>query len=457
MEFSLFPVILQERCQINPGQNLLVGVSGGADSMCLLHLVHKLGYPVVAAHLDHMIRTESSQDAEFIMKMCEAWHIPLILKRIDVREYCQAHSLNLEEGARNLRYGFLFDAAKEANSRNILIAHHADDQVETVLMHFIRGAGLSGLKGMKYRTYLDQYSVEIPLVRPLLDFSRPQIESYCRDHQVPYIMDQTNLDITYFRNRLRYELIPELETYNPRFRDVIKRTTESLQADNDLISEIVSREWDATLVEAAPKYIKLDINRLRSFSRGLRWNIYRRAIRTLRPDLRDFDHSVMNRMDDFVIQPVEQKINELVGHLEARLDDTSLWIVESDYISPVIHFPQYDEDELVFNFPVQMKLSNEWQLEGRIIDFDTINLPSIMHAPVNEAWLDYESTNGAITLRNPMPGDRMQPLGGTGHHSKVSDLFINHNIPKEARQVYPILCDSCQDHLAAWSYDLRDV
>jgi tRNA(Ile)-lysidine synthase len=442
MEFSQFPKILQERCHINPGQNLLVGVSGGADSMCLMHILNYLGYPVIAAHLDHMIRTESGQDADFIREMCEAWHIPFILKRIDVREYCKIQSLNLEEGARNLRYEFLFDTAKEANSKNILIAHHADDQVETVLMHFIRGAGLSGLKGMRYRTFLDQYSVEIPLIRPLLDFTRPQIESYCSEHQVPFVVDHTNLDTTYFRNRLRYELIPELETYNPRFRDVIRRTTESLQADQELINEIVERKWDTLLLETTPQFIRLDLKGLRGCSGGLRWNILRRAIKILRPDLRDFDHSVLNRLDEFVTIPPEHKVTDLIGHLEARLDATSLMIVESDYIPPVIHFPQFSAGEIFLKFPLQMKLTNDWRLEGEILVSNEIDMSSIMHAPVNEAWLDYESINGSISLRNHLPGDRIQPLGSSGHHTKVSDLFINRGIPKDARQAFPILCDS---------------
>jgi tRNA(Ile)-lysidine synthase len=441
MEFSQFPVILQEKCHIDPGQNLLVGVSGGADSMCLLHLVYQLGYPVIAAHLDHKIRAESGQDADFIRGMCETWHIPLILKRIDVREYCKDKSINLEEGARNLRYEFLFDTAKETNSKNILIAHHSDDQVETVLMHFIRGAGLSGLKGMKYRTYLDQYSVEIPLVRPLLDYTRPQIESYCTDYQIPFVVDQTNLDTTYFRNRLRYDLIPELETYNPRFRDVIRRTTESLQADHELINEIVAREWDAIMLETQPQFIRLDLKGLRGCSVGLRWNIMRRAIKILRPDLRDFDHSILNRLDEFVTHHFEHKVIDLVGHLEARLDATSLMIVESDFIQPVIHLPQYSGGEMILEFPIQMKLSNNWCLEGEILFSNKIDMSSITHAPVNEAWLDYESINGSISIRNHVPGDRIQPLGSSGHHTKVSDLFINRSVPKDAREAYPILSD----------------
>ena len=409
--------------------------------MCLLHLLHQTGYQVVAAHLDHMIRPSSGEDADLVAKMCETWHIPLILKRMDVRAYCADANLNLEEGARNLRYGFLFDTAMETNSRGVLIAHHADDQVETVLMHFIRGAGLSGLKGMKYRTFLEQFSANIPLIRPLLDFTRTQIETYCSDHDVPFHVDQTNMDTTFFRNRLRHELIPEIERLNPRFREVIRRTTESLQADQDLIHEIVAREWDAIIQETQLEYVKLDPAGLRVCSRGLRWNILRRAIKILRPDLRDFDHAVLIRLDDFITRPGEQKMIDLVGHLEARLDTASLWIVELGYSAPVVRFPQYSEGVQPLNFPLRLKLTNGWYLTGEVLDLKTIEWSSIMHAPENEAWLDQATISGDLSLRNPMPGDRIQPLGGYGHHSKISDLFINHGIPVEARRAYPIICD----------------
>jgi tRNA(Ile)-lysidine synthetase-like protein len=162
----------------------------------------------------------------------------------------------------------------------------------------------------------------------------------------------------------------------------------------------------------------------------------------LRPDLRDFDHSVLTRLDEFVTHPPEHKVIDLIGHLEARQDAASLMIAEADYIPPVVHFPQYNDGEMILKFPLQLKLSNGWRLEGEVLILNEIDRSSIMHAPVNEAWLDYESINGSISMRNHLPGDRIQPLGGSGHHTKVSDLFINRSVPKDARGTYPVLCDS---------------
>jgi tRNA(Ile)-lysidine synthase len=217
MELPLFSQIMQDKCQIDHGQLLIVGVSGGMDSMCLLHLLHKSGYSIVAAHFDHSLRDTSSEDARFVQNACDLWSIPLELKKVDVNKYCKEHGQNIEEGARDLRYEFLFDTAKNKGASAVLVAHHADDQVETVLMHFIRGAGLSGLKGMKYTSLLRQFSKTIPIIRPMLDVTRKSIEIYCEENKIPFVMDKTNTDITFFRNRLRYELIPRWKLIIPVF------------------------------------------------------------------------------------------------------------------------------------------------------------------------------------------------------------------------------------------------
>lgn len=442
MDFSQFSSILQERCHIYPGQKLLVGVSGGSDSMCLLHLLKQLDYDVTAAHLDHKIRMESGRDADFIRDMCQSWQIPCVIRQYDVLKWCDDHHMNLEEGARNLRYEFLHDRAKEIHASAILIGHHADDQVETVLMHFIRGAGLAGLKGMEYRTLLLQYSDEIPLVRPLLSFTKPEILKYCLENNIPFVQDQTNVDTTFFRNRLRHELIPELETYNPRFRDVIIRMVDSLQADNDTLFESTEKVWKSILLEQEDQYVRLDLHKLKSNSRGQRWNVFRRAVRDLRPELRDFDHAVLSRLDEFVCHPAQPKTIDLVGNLEARLDENSLWITEKGFHPAVLNYPQYDGDALGVKAPFEIKLVNGWMMFGETVEREAFAPEVIMNAPKNEAWLDVDKLEGSIQIRNPAPGDRIQPLGSHGHHSKVSDQFINHNIPRNARPAYPVLCDS---------------
>jgi tRNA(Ile)-lysidine synthase len=442
MELPLFSQIMQDKCQMDHDQLLIVGVSGGMDSMCLLHLLYKSGFSIVAAHFDHSLRDTSSDDARFVQNACDLWGIPFELKRMDVNKYCKEHGQNIEEGARNLRYEFLFDTAKNKGASAVLVAHHADDQVETVLMHFIRGAGLSGLKGMKYTSFLRQFSKTIPIIRPLLDVTRKSIEIYCEENKILFVMDKTNTDVTFFRNRLRYEVIPQMETYNPRFRETLIRTTHSLQADYDLVNDLVSKEWEKVIIEFQSRFIKLNLAQLRSLSKGLRWRVIIKAIKILRPDIRDLDQSVLIRMDEFITGSFYGKRIDLINHLESYMVTDGLLICESGYKEPVRLIPQYYQPAQSLGFPLAMDFSNGWQLKGSIVE-NKMNEEDISKHPSNyEAWLDIDSIHGEITIRKALPGDRIQPLGNEGHHTKISDIFINHRIPKDARQAYPIFCDS---------------
>ena len=272
--------------------------------------------------------------------------------------------------------------------------------------------------------------------------TRKQIELYCEENQIPFIEDKTNADVTFFRNRLRHELIPEMETYNPRFRETLIRTTHSLQADHDLINDLVSKEWEKVVIEIQTRFIKLNLARLRAQPKGLRWNVIIKAIKILRPDIRDFDQSVLIRLDELITGAIHGKRIDLINHLESYIGSDALLICESGYKEPVKLFPQYYQTHQSLRFPVEMDFSNGWQLEGDI-SINNMKMENIPTLPSNyEAWLDSESIEGDVILRNVLPGDRIQPLGNGGHHTKVSDIFINHRIPKDARQEYPIFCDA---------------
>ena len=157
-------------------------------------------------------------------KLAEEMKLPFVSESADVRGYAEEHKLSLEEAARMLRYRFLFAQARAHRAGAVAVGHTADDQVETILMHFLRGAGLAGLKGMAGRTLLPEFDREIPLVRPILHLWRHETEAYCREHDLQPVHDPSNTDETYFRNRLRHSLIPELEKYNPRFKETLLRT-----------------------------------------------------------------------------------------------------------------------------------------------------------------------------------------------------------------------------------------
>ena len=233
----MLETILRDQCGLDPSRPVLAGVSGGPDSLCLLDILHTAGYRVIVAHFNHQMRPEASQEADSVSVRAGRLGLPFVSDCADVRAYAEAHGLSLEEAARMLRYEFLFAAARQHAAQAVAVGHTADDQVETVLMHFLRGAGLSGLKGMEYRMLLPVFDRQIPLVRPLLSLWRADTESYCREHALVPHYDASNADQAFFRNRLRHTLLPELEKYNPRFKESVLRSAQALQGDYSALQE----------------------------------------------------------------------------------------------------------------------------------------------------------------------------------------------------------------------------
>ena len=183
------PIILQQQCQLDRHLPLLVGVSGGPDSICLAHQLLRTGYQIIIAHLNHQLRPEASLEAKQVEQLALGWGIPAIIDSVDVGRYAHVHHLSTEEAARELRYQFLFRAAIQSGAQAVAVGHNADDQVETVLMHLLRGAGPAGLRGMRWRSLPNPWSQTIALVRPLLSVWRTDIEAYLRANQLNVLQD----------------------------------------------------------------------------------------------------------------------------------------------------------------------------------------------------------------------------------------------------------------------------
>src|ERR1051325_10132421 len=231
--------ILREQCGLNRDVPIIVGVSGGPDSLCLMSILRKAGYHTIVAHFNHKLRPDSDTDANIVEQTAARLNLASVIENGDVRAYAEAEKLSIEEAARILRYRFLMGQAHRLNAQAVAVGHTADDQVETVLMHFLRGAGLAGLKGMGYRTIIHMFDPEIPIVRPLLDMWREETVVYCASHGFRPRDDPSNASLDFFRNRLRHLLIPTLESYNPRFREIIWRTSRALAADYEILAHVL--------------------------------------------------------------------------------------------------------------------------------------------------------------------------------------------------------------------------
>lgn len=405
---------------------LVVGVSGGADSLALLHLLRGTGTPLVVCHFNHRLRLEADAEAAHVAGIAALLGLPFLTDSGDVAAYAARHSLSIEEAARKLRYNFLFRAAREQGAQAVAVAHTADDQVETVLMHFLRGAGLSGLKGMTPLTILSEFDAHIPLVRPMLNLWRHETEAVCREAGLEFVTDPSNADTTYFRNRLRHNLLPLLAGYNPQIKTALWRTSQALQGDFDALTHFVDAMWGAAVREHGPGYIAFDLPVLRNATDGLRRNLIRRAAFMLRPSLRDVDFDALTRA-------ARLGSGDFTGGLYTLTEDETLYLAAYEADLPCAHFPQVEAERPLAEG--ENDLGGGWALTC-----ERVPAPQLPHADPFSAYMAADLAESPLRVRPVRAGDRFEPLGMPGQTVKLSDLFVNLKIPKRARKKWPLVC-----------------
>ncbi|MBN2148182.1 MAG: tRNA lysidine(34) synthetase TilS [Anaerolineales bacterium] len=427
---------------MTPENLTVVGVSGGADSLCLLDMLYRLGYTIAAAHLDHGLRAEAASDAQAVRRVSEALRVPFVLEQVNTAEYAAQQGFSIEEAARVLRYQFLFAQAEKLNAQAVAVAHTADDQVETVLLHLLRGSGLAGLRGMLFYTLPNAWSKQIPLVRPLLGVWREEVLAYCQVGDLHPLEDATNQDPVFLRNSLRHRLIPYLETYNPAMRRSLHRMAYLLAGDYALIEELVKQTWAKAILQQGDGYVGLDVLVLRELSPALLRHLLRHGIATHRPGLRDIDAAAIQRGVDFILQPARTQQCDLIAGLRMALDGDILWLATWEADLPLGDWPAVPRGQyLHLDVPGLLSLPGSWYLHAEVVDCDR---ETLHQAAANEdryqTWLDADRLNLPLLVRGRVAGDRMQPLGLEGHTKKISDLMIDVKIPYRARKSWPLVC-----------------
>ena len=312
---------IQDHQLFSPGARILVAVSGGPDSIVLLHALNQLKQPwrltLHAAHVDHGLRPESPQDAAFVQALAEQWGVPATIERRDVAAACSEHGWSLEDGARRVRYACLAEVAQRHSASHIAVAHTADDQAETVLMRLVRGTGLRGLGAMTPMRRLGK----LWLVRPLLEVWREEIESYLRDHGLAAREDASNADQRFVRNRIRHELLPLLARYyNPNIKGALTQLAEQSQWDYAFLQDAAERQWKRTTGRGAPAQVALRVKLFRRQPKAIQRLLIRQAVQQLRVDGARWEFRHWVEIDRLFIEQPVGAILDLPGGVQASRD-----------------------------------------------------------------------------------------------------------------------------------------
>ena len=301
------------------GETIVVGVSGGGDSAALLAGLNelsrggKLAVRIVVAHLNHMLRGKSSdEDARWVTMLAHNFGYQSEVKKINVLRRARKTSDNLEQAARRARYEFLEKTAGAAKARTVLVAHTLDDQAETFLLNLLRGSGTAGLSGIDAARPI-RHGSEVQLVRPLMSWARRcDTESYCRERAIPFRFDSMNEDETFARVRIRKQLLPLLQTFNPRVVDSIARTTEILREDNAALETAAKRLIELSSADAGQnRALRPDL--LRFAPPALRHRALRQWISMCQGDLRRLERAHVLGLETFLFNRKSGRVIELPG------------------------------------------------------------------------------------------------------------------------------------------------
>jgi tRNA(Ile)-lysidine synthase len=422
--------LIDNHHMLSAGDKVIAACSGGPDSLALVHILMRLrseyDFCIFVAHVDHMLRGgESAEDARFVAKFCKENGLHCYQAAVNVPAFMRESGLCAEEAARNLRYQFLYEAAKEAGCAKIATGHHQDDQAETVLLHLLRGAGSGGIRGMR--------PVNGAIIRPLLAVTRNEINDYCSQHRLCVRHDSTNSTTEYLRNRIRLQLLPLLETtYNPEIKSALLRTACIVGEENDFIRGEAGKLWDSAAVCDRDK-IRLFIEPVKNSHVAVQREIFRLAIEKKQGNLRgiSFDHVEKliqmlqrGRVGALFVLPGGTVVRR--GYREMLIGENPAGMSESP---SGIHPPGY-----LLNIP-----GTTWVPELAIEI-----AAQISHAPqVNSktaAMFDWEQVQFPLYVRTRTVGDRFWPNGLDGS-KKLKEFFIDSKIPQEIRDTIPLVCD----------------
>ncbi|RCX21027.1 tRNA(Ile)-lysidine synthase [Anaerobacterium chartisolvens] len=419
---------------IQNDESIVVGVSGGPDSVCLLHVLFQLAdelhiRSIYAVHINHMIRgREADEDEEYVAELCKSMGVPLYSVSVDVKRISARKGISVEEAGREARYSEFKSFAERVGAEKIAVAHNRNDQAETVILNIIRGTGLEGLKGMEYK--------RDNIIRPLMDIGRVQIEEYCTANLLNPRTDSTNLKAIYTRNKIRKELIPSIdELFNTDITSGIVKMASLIKDDNNYIEQMALSLYNQCVIKKDLHGVELKISKTMQQHTAVRRRIIRRAIADVKGDLKG--------IENVHVQQVDNLINN--GKTGSRLHLPHKLRIERSYDSVRV-FINCDDSKIAEGFSYELVLPGKTSVDARHEYIDAfifqredakkVNLDTDRRPAVQ--FFDWDRIDGGINIRNRRKGDVFKPLKSNGT-KKLKEYFIDNKIPRELRDEIPVI------------------
>jgi tRNA(Ile)-lysidine synthase len=409
---------------LKAGETVLVAVSGGPDSLCLLSVLQAFAKEVRlslhVAHLDHRFRgRESADEALFVAKTAKILGIEATIEQFDVPAFCRERGLSAQAGAREVRYGFLNRVAEKIGASRIALGHTASDQAETLVMRLIRGAGLRGLSAIP--------PVRENIIRPLIEVTRAEVQEYLHAQGIEFVTDPSNAKPLYTRNRVRLAIMPVLRTFNPKIVETLASEAAILRDENEAIEAYLNKV-SPDVLSCEKKGVRLKRDKFNALPTALKRRMLREAV-----------SKVHSGQTELSFDQVEDAIRFLSSAQTGRaLNLPSGLIIEREY-NAFFLFPATGEHEFcaVLSVPgvtviPEVSLEAEARLlEGRAEADDE-----------NYSWqaeFDYDKISLPLEIRTRRSGDRFCPSGMGGKSKKLQDYFVDQKVPRRERDIVPIL------------------
>lgn len=424
----------------NAQDSVLAGVSGGPDSVALLHvliaLAPRFSLKLAVAHLNHGLRQgDSDRDAKFVESLAAELELPFHIQKVDVQKYRTEHGLSLEDAARRVRYAYFWDVADRYRYNKIALGHHGDDNAELVLMNLFRGSGPLGLSGIPPKR-------SGRIIRPLIQLKRADIMEFLESMRLPYVKDRSNIDQRHLRNRVRHHLIPMLaSSYNPKIADSLNRLTSIVSSEEEWLDEVIKPILDSVLLYQNEDSITLSISGLDRIHMAALRRIIRKAIERVKGNLRRIRFTHIDAVIHLAEHGRDYGCIDLPDRIRVRRAQDALLISKEKKalrnLDPESGRGQTFSFEYRVSSPETIRIV-EIDAQIRLSEMRVEHLPDFSRTGHHTGFFDMDRLSFPLILRNFCPGDRFRPLGMSGTQ-KVKDFFINQKVSTAERNRCPLL------------------